>query len=284
MFVNKNSKKYCAAVLIFIALLLAFGCCGAQNPVLSGLGLVKNSENIVLPHSGEKVTLRIVDQQNDRYWSAFTAVENGTGRTIVYEWSDGKYGGDSSLHYSDTLREYYVNTVRPATMPQRNITYKCVRGDCDEFMDKIRFGDEYSKARSPQEYYLLICFSNSTYIRTYIENGTEEYLFESDAVAVPGTARKDPDLDFTTQEFDAAATISAFNEAQKKYNELNNGSVSIFLGEKDVQELTSGGHGGWTISDYPYLIDSQHYKGHVPVFTVTRRNAEPKTETGTGCS
>ncbi|GEM_PF-5725245 len=227
-----DRKILIAALCVFVLLVIVLVGFQPTNNTNAQPTSPSGSLEITLPHSGEVILLHVVDGSSDRYTSSSKAELNNPNRTISYERSWSKFGDGYTLHYTDANMEYEVEMRRPGSSPPRSTTFKCLRGICDDFLNRVRFGDEYSKVNCPGTFFVNLCFSNGTYRQIYTNESssypeTQERLFQS-------------------KNMDG----NEFIRAQEEYNQKNNASISIVLSQSDMRELS-----GWrSVCKYPYEV------------------------------
>lgn len=99
-------------------------------------GCTSNTITTILPHSGENVTLDVVNntvsQSPNR--QQIVAIRNDSGRKIEYEYtfSIGYTSEGTTLiviHYTDAQMEYEARTIAPYGKPPTR-EYHCIRGPC----------------------------------------------------------------------------------------------------------------------------------------------------------
>ncbi len=136
---------------------------------LSGCLGSNQTAQIVLPHSGESVTLQQTNSSEDRYSSSSEYAINQTNRSVYFNTWGGKYGFGKILKYSDSEREYETYTGGYWDGPvSRQVIYNCSRGNCDNLENWPEVQDLLKTPQSCEPFHLLLCFSNRTcqYIHT----------------------------------------------------------------------------------------------------------------------
>ncbi len=171
-------------IAVIALILLFFGCAGLPRETPSC-----KTYNVTLPHSGEKVSLCVVEEnysgpsrkliaeikENDRQIrveSSYGGSSGGTRGTDEIRYSDSNIGYVFGWHHSENAAGYSYETL----------VYNCTRGDCG-----FRILLNYTKVQPDPEYapacceYMVInqtiCFTNGLYLRTlskkHVANETE---------------------------------------------------------------------------------------------------------------